>query len=90
MVNFRQVNAAGKASRPQILDRKGKTVSLSRATHATLMAMAPVLADRLQKLAERCEFLHMQLQSELAMNLAKPKELLDAEEACAVLRRILR
>lgn len=87
-VEFRQWNANGNASRPRLIDDKGKAVSLSKAKHATLMAMAPVLLDRLEKLVNRAEMLHMQIQSELATNLPMPKEIADAAELVKIAERL--
>lgn len=79
-VEFLQYSQSGKHSRPRIVDANGKTVSMSSGAQATLMAMAPLLLDRLKKLENRAESLHLQLQSALGFNMAIPKELVEAAE----------
>lgn len=82
LIQFRQYDGhTGRRSRPRIVDATGKPVNLSNVRQATLAAMAPVLLDRLGRLTERAEMLHLQLQSALAMNVKPPIELVEAQEA---------
>ena len=89
-VQYRQYSQSGKASRPRIMDDSGKPVSFNKPAQAALAAMAPMLLDRLEKLTDRAEMMHLMVQSAHGFNSPEPQALVEAKELVRVAQAALR
>lgn len=87
-VAHREFSQSGKLSRPRIMDANHKPLSLSKTRQLTLAAMAPILLDRLANLVNKAEMMHLQVQSELAVNLPEPHELTLARQLVRIAERL--
>jgi hypothetical protein len=70
------------------VDAGGKPVRLGNVWQATLMAMAPVLAEALVALGDLAEMQHIQIQSLHGFRVDRPRALAEAARVTALLRRL--
>jgi hypothetical protein len=87
-VQFLQVDHRGRASRPVLLNARGRRVCPSKNANAVLMAAAPELYEALEALADRADFLLAVLRSDHPLT-PGPEELAQARALLARVRRAL-